>query len=162
MQKHTHLKLRPNTLISDGLFSLARNINYFGEWVRWLGVGWGPGVQQVCGRCWCSCSTTALSRCLAAFSSLHDRGRSCCSHPRRHPLTDRHPPHTHTHRLLIYGAFVAVDCAALRSLWPAAYLAAYVALLWLPGMRRKDTSLARHPGFAAYKQRTKLFIPYVV
>ena len=26
MQKHTHLKLRPNTLISDGLFSLARNI----------------------------------------------------------------------------------------------------------------------------------------
>ena len=31
MQKTASLKLRPGTLITDGLFGLARNINYFGE-----------------------------------------------------------------------------------------------------------------------------------
>jgi hypothetical protein len=29
----------------------------------------------------------------------------------------------------------------------------------LPNMRRKDRSLARYPTFAAYRARTKLFIP---
>lgn len=31
MQKFTALKLRPNELITDGMFGLSRNINYFGE-----------------------------------------------------------------------------------------------------------------------------------
>ncbi|MBN2386263.1 MAG: DUF1295 domain-containing protein [Anaerolineales bacterium] len=31
MQKFTALKLRPDQLITDGMFALARNINYFGE-----------------------------------------------------------------------------------------------------------------------------------
>jgi steroid 5-alpha reductase family enzyme len=31
MQKFTALKLRPGNLITEGLFGLARNINYFGE-----------------------------------------------------------------------------------------------------------------------------------
>jgi steroid 5-alpha reductase family enzyme len=31
MQKFTALKLRPGELITDGMFSLSRNINYFGE-----------------------------------------------------------------------------------------------------------------------------------
>jgi steroid 5-alpha reductase family enzyme len=31
MQKFTSLKLQPGTLITDGLFRLSRNINYFGE-----------------------------------------------------------------------------------------------------------------------------------
>jgi steroid 5-alpha reductase family enzyme len=31
MQKFTALKLRPGSLITDGLFRLSRNINYFGE-----------------------------------------------------------------------------------------------------------------------------------
>jgi hypothetical protein len=29
-------------------------------------------------------------------------------------------------------------------------------------MRRKDRSLSRYPEFAAYKQQTKLLIPYLV
>lgn len=33
MQKFTSLKLRPNELITDGMFSLSRNINYFGEFL---------------------------------------------------------------------------------------------------------------------------------
>jgi steroid 5-alpha reductase family enzyme len=31
MQKFTSLKIQPGTLITDGLFRLSRNINYFGE-----------------------------------------------------------------------------------------------------------------------------------
>ena len=33
MQKYTTLKLRPGSLITDGMFSLSRNINYFGEFL---------------------------------------------------------------------------------------------------------------------------------
>jgi steroid 5-alpha reductase family enzyme len=93
VQKHTQLKLRPG-LITDGLFSLARSINYFGE-------------------------------------------------------------------LLIYGAFVAVDCAALGAVWPAVYLMVYVSTLWLGMMRRKDKSLSRHQGFEEYRRRTAMFVPFV-
>lgn len=31
MQKYTALKLRPGELVTDGMFGLSRNINYFGE-----------------------------------------------------------------------------------------------------------------------------------
>jgi hypothetical protein len=33
---------------------------------------------------------------------------------------------------------------------------------WPPNMRRKDRSLSRYPEFEAYRQRTKLFIPFVL
>jgi steroid 5-alpha reductase family enzyme len=33
MQKYTALKLRPGILITDGMFRLSRNINYFGEFL---------------------------------------------------------------------------------------------------------------------------------
>lgn len=36
MQKHTALRLRPETLITEGLFSLSRNMNYFGELLIYL------------------------------------------------------------------------------------------------------------------------------
>lgn len=36
LQKATALKLRPNTLIQDGLFARVRNINYFGELLIYL------------------------------------------------------------------------------------------------------------------------------
>lgn len=37
MQKFTSLKLNPGVLITDGLFSLSRNINYFGEFLIYAG-----------------------------------------------------------------------------------------------------------------------------
>jgi steroid 5-alpha reductase family enzyme len=37
MQKHTALKLRPRSLIHDGMFRYCRNINYFGEFLIYLG-----------------------------------------------------------------------------------------------------------------------------
>ena len=36
MQKHTHLKLKPGALITDGLMSRCRNTNYFGELLIYL------------------------------------------------------------------------------------------------------------------------------
>jgi steroid 5-alpha reductase family enzyme len=37
MQKFTALKLRPGELITDGLFRLSRNVNYFGEFLVYTG-----------------------------------------------------------------------------------------------------------------------------
>ena len=36
MQKHTALKLNPGQLVTDGLFSKSRNMNYFGELLIYL------------------------------------------------------------------------------------------------------------------------------
>lgn len=59
--------------------------------------------------------------------------------------------------LLIYLGF-----GLLAMHWlPVLLLALFVAVYWLPNMRRKDRSLARYPGFAAYRARSKLFIPWV-
>lgn len=59
--------------------------------------------------------------------------------------------------LLIYLSF-----ALLAMHWlPIVLLVAFVLVYWLPNMRRKDRSLARYPEFAAYRQRSRLFIPLV-
>ncbi len=47
MQKHMHLKLAPETLITTGMFSMCRNINYFGELLIYLSFAilsmhWAP------------------------------------------------------------------------------------------------------------------------
>ena len=90
MQKDMSLKLRPGALITDGLWGVVRNPNYFGELLIYLGF---------------------------SLLALH---------------------------------------------WaPLLAIAAVVAAVWIPNMRRKDASLARYPEFAAYKARTKLLIPYV-
>jgi protein-S-isoprenylcysteine O-methyltransferase Ste14 len=90
MQKHMWLKLRPEELLTEGLWARVRNPNYLGE-------------------------------------------------------------------LLIYLAF-----ALLAMHWlPLVLLLAFVVVYWLPNMRRKDASLARYPEFAAYKQRSKLLLPWV-
>jgi protein-S-isoprenylcysteine O-methyltransferase Ste14 len=39
MQKHTALQLRPNHLITDGMFARLRNPNYFGELLIYAGFG---------------------------------------------------------------------------------------------------------------------------
>ena len=36
MQKYVHLKLNPGKLITDGLMSRCRNMNYFGEFLIYL------------------------------------------------------------------------------------------------------------------------------
>ncbi len=38
MQKHTSLALKPETLITDRMFSLSRNINYFGELLIYIAM----------------------------------------------------------------------------------------------------------------------------
>jgi len=42
-----------------------------------------------------------------------------------------------------------------------AVLATFIAIIWLPNMRRKDTSLSRYPGYAEYKKRSSLLIPFI-
>jgi len=60
--------------------------------------------------------------------------------------------------LLIYLSF-----ALLAMHWaPLVVLALFVLAYWLPNMRRKDRSLSRYPGFAAYRKRTRLFIPFLL
>ncbi len=90
MQKHTALALQPNQLITDGMFSRSRNLNYLGELFIYLGFG---------------------------LLAMH---------------------------------------------WaPLAIIAVAFLVVWLPNMLRKDRSLARYAGFAAYRQRTKLLIPFL-
>jgi protein-S-isoprenylcysteine O-methyltransferase Ste14 len=60
--------------------------------------------------------------------------------------------------LLIYVSF-----ASLARHWiPIAWLATFVLGYWVPNMLRKDRSLARYPEFAAWKERSWLFIPPLV
>ena len=59
--------------------------------------------------------------------------------------------------LLIYLGF-----GMLAMHWvPLAVIAFYLAVIWFPNMRKKDKSLARYPGFAEYKRKSKLFIPFL-
>ena len=58
---------------------------------------------------------------------------------------------------LIYLGF-----SLLAASWiPLVVLAFMIATVWIPNMRRKDASLSRYPEFAAYRARTKLFLPYL-
>ena len=59
--------------------------------------------------------------------------------------------------LLIYLGF-----GLLALHWgPLIVLTLFIAGVWYPNMRKKDRSLARYPDFAAYQQRSKLFIPTI-
>ncbi len=59
--------------------------------------------------------------------------------------------------LLIYLGF-----GLLAMSWaPVVILLLWVAVYWLPNMRRKDQSLSRYPSFAAWKSQSKLFIPFL-
>jgi steroid 5-alpha reductase family enzyme len=90
MQKYTSLELKPGILITDKLFGLARNVNYFGE-------------------------------------------------------------------LLIYSAM-----ATLAMTWIAYLpLLAFILFYWIPNMIRKEKSLSRYPNFSTYKQKVRLFFPFL-
>jgi steroid 5-alpha reductase family enzyme len=59
--------------------------------------------------------------------------------------------------LLIYLGF-----GILAMHWlPLAVIALYLMVIWFPNMHKKDKSLSRYPGFAAYKRKSKLFIPFL-
>lgn len=59
--------------------------------------------------------------------------------------------------LLIYLGF-----GMLAMHWiPLAVIALYLVIVWFPNMLKKDKSLARYPGFAEYKRKSKLFIPFL-
>ena len=59
--------------------------------------------------------------------------------------------------LLIYLSF-----ALMTQHWiPLAVLATFVAIIWLPNMRRKDKSLSRYPEYEEYKKRSSLLIPFL-
>jgi len=59
--------------------------------------------------------------------------------------------------LLIYSGF-----GLLAMHWaPAAVLAFFLLVIWLPNMRRKDRSLSRYPQFADWKKSSSFFIPFV-
>lgn len=59
--------------------------------------------------------------------------------------------------LLIYAGFSSLAMHPV----PLLALALMVAFVWMPNMRRKDASLSRYPEFAAYRERTRLFVPGV-
>ena len=42
---------------------------------------------------------------------------------------------------------------------PYAMLAGFGFAVFLPNMRKKDESLSRYPGFAAYRERSGLLLP---
>ncbi|GAB4488114.1 MAG: hypothetical protein OHK0031_12040 [Anaerolineales bacterium] len=59
--------------------------------------------------------------------------------------------------LLIYLGF-----GLLAMHWiPLAVIALYLAVIWLPNMLKKEKSLSRYPLFAAYKEKSKLFLPFL-
>ncbi|HBH72828.1 MAG TPA: hypothetical protein DDY43_05170, partial [Synechococcales bacterium UBA10510] len=57
--------------------------------------------------------------------------------------------------LLIYLSFALVAMHWL----PYLVLASFGLGVFLPNMRKKDESLARYPGFAAYRERSGLLLP---
>jgi steroid 5-alpha reductase family enzyme len=57
--------------------------------------------------------------------------------------------------LLIYLSFALVAMHWL----PYGVLASFGLGVFLPNMRKKDESLARYPGFAAYRERSGLLLP---
>jgi steroid 5-alpha reductase family enzyme len=57
--------------------------------------------------------------------------------------------------ILIYGSFALLSCHWL----PWLILAAFVAVIFVPNMRKKDQSLSRYPEFARYQAQSGLVFP---
>lgn len=63
-----------------------------------------------------------------------------------------------------FGEFlIYLGFGMLAMSWiPIAVIALWIFSYWLPGMLKKDRSLARYPDFAAYKKHVRLFIPFII
>ena len=60
--------------------------------------------------------------------------------------------------LLIY-----LGMALLAMHWlPLLVLAAFIVIIWIPNMRRKDRSLSRYAAFELYKRSTAWFLPFIL
>lgn len=60
--------------------------------------------------------------------------------------------------LLIYLGF-----GLLAMHWlPLLVILLFMMIIWFPNMHKKDRSLSRYPDFAAYKARSKLFLPFLI
>ena len=57
--------------------------------------------------------------------------------------------------LLIYTAFVLLS----QSIISVIVMTIWIGGIWLSNMTKKDKSLSRYPGFAAYKQQSGLLFP---
>lgn len=80
------------------------------------------------------------------------------------------PGHLITDGLMAYsrninylGEFlIYISFALLTMSWiPFAVIAAYLVIVWIPNIRRKEKSLSRYPEFEGYKKKVKLFFPYI-
>ena len=62
-----------------------------------------------------------------------------------------------------FGEFlIYLSFALLAMTWIAFIpITLFVLFYWLPGMLRKERSLARYPGFEEYKRNSKFFIPFL-
>ncbi len=59
--------------------------------------------------------------------------------------------------LLIYFSFVLMS----KHWIPILVLIAFVVIIWVPNIMRKEKSLSRYPEYQDYKNKSKLLIPFV-
>jgi protein-S-isoprenylcysteine O-methyltransferase Ste14 len=62
-----------------------------------------------------------------------------------------------------FGEFLIYSGFGLLAMHPAplVVLLLFVGAVWFPFMQRKDRSLARYPEYATYRQRVRMFVPYL-
>jgi len=74
MQKHMALKLKPSSLIQDGMFRYCRNINYLGELLIYLGFG-------LLARHWIPIACLVAMMIVVWFPNMRQKDRSLSRYP---------------------------------------------------------------------------------
>ena len=136
-------------------------LSWFGLCLYWIG-GWIVFSQAVQAPPWWlgACGSIYIFGVFFHFTADMQKYTSLKNNP-DHLITDglfgRVRNMNYFGELLIYAGF-----GLLAMHWlPVVVLLLWVAVIWLPNMARKDRSLARYPGFEAYRKRTSLFIPFI-